>query len=41
MFEKGEISKGQTISPKRANANWILRESVLIFNALIFYDEFL
>ena len=25
MFEKGEISKGQTISPIRATVNWILR----------------
>ena len=25
MFEKGEISKGQTISPVRASVNWILR----------------
>ena len=24
MFEKGEISKGQTISPVRASVNWIL-----------------
>ena len=24
MFEKGEISKGQTISPIRASVNWIL-----------------
>ena len=25
MFEKGEISKEQTISPIRASVNWILR----------------
>ena len=26
MFEKGEISKGQTISPIRASVNWIFAE---------------
>ena len=26
MFDEGEISKGQTISSVRANANWFLRK---------------